>query len=557
MKHQGGFFKNNFQRKMLSFLLGIFFSFIVFELSLRVLGIVDNFDRDKITKASKGQFVILNVGNSYTAGAGAPPGKSYSAQLNELLEKKAPGHFKVINRGRGNVNSTYIRENMASWVKEDNPDLVFVMTGEPNDWNKYGYSNFLAQKHAESFWQSVFDFMRWSKTFRFMELMANERFAVKDEAKKDYSTFFKEVEIKKGNEEKLGYLWLSMFQVAPFEDVHNLTQEQSIEAIRYLSLIEKKLQAPNPLIYSALGYIFLLKENNEKAFIDFNEKSLNAMTWFNYTIYKRYVEAGTKLSKKNNKKYNEIKEKFLKLPRNLPLDQMENWRIHADEIRGDKGRIEEAQYIIKYYTDNTLEYKAAQRLDAIGSFGNKFDVDEIFTLTEKALRMCPISLSLNMYVYLNKVVPMYPAYKERYEKLLDDISIMLNDPHFKDSIKDDELKKEWIISDVEQIIRTAKKSGADVVIQTYPPYKRGNERFADIIIRDWWESNSSTGVGFMDLGLILKEKFYIKNGGAKYYSTEFGVQDEHQSAEGNYEIAKLMEPVVIKYYELSRPKVAR
>lgn len=146
--------------------IGFFTLFVMVEVGLRVIGYVENSKNTLNSKADSRKYRIMTVGNSYTAGNGAPKGKSYPDLLNVLLDEKAPNRYQVINYGRGNANTRYILERLPAWLRETRPHLVFLMVGEPNIWNQYGYAEFLSEKNYRPEVASLMNrYLSWSKTY--------------------------------------------------------------------------------------------------------------------------------------------------------------------------------------------------------------------------------------------------------------------------------------------------------------------------------------------------------------------------------------------------------
>ena len=526
----------NVRGKIISIFLGILFSLVLLELCLRIIGFVDNLNRDAIDNSSKGQYKILTVGNSYTAGAGAPEGQSYPAQLQRMLNKQKSEKYKVINRGRGNVNSTYILENLSDWLKEDRPQIVFVMTGEPNSWNKYGLDQFLAKYKPEERSYISWDFLRWSKVFRFVELAINRKESF---ISKRYSTFFKNVELTEKNKAQVGYLWLGMLQVVSFKELIMFDNAQENEALEHLNYIANKYK--NPLAASSAAQFYMAKKHDTENFLRLNERALQYSTDFNLIIYKKMISYETSIHPKYRERYLKLKNAFEKLPKELPLDVLMDW--DSQPFSQTFSSIEEENtFLLKVYKNNLANMKIGERL-----FYSKVNPFKFFELVESSLKMNPLSPAADLYELLSETVKVHPQFLPKIENLQRDLSIILNDENFKKVFFTDKIEEAWIVHDLDKIVKMIKDSGAKVVVQTYPPYRKNVERFADGVIRKWWSNRKTkSDIEFMDVGLMLNEKFDEKNDGDKYFSQEYGPSDNHQSALGNTEIAKLMTPVVIK-----------
>jgi len=540
--------KKNARGKIISIFLGILFSLVLLELFLRIIGFIDNLDRDAIDNNSHGQYKILTVGNSYTAGAGAPEGQSYPAQLQKMLDKHKPEKYKVINRGRGNVNSTYILENLPDWLKKDRPQVVFVMTGEPNRWNKYGFSRYVEKYKPEEESYISWDFLRWSKVFRLVELAINRDESFVSDSDAGYSTFFKNLKLTEKNKSQIGYFWLGILQVATHKEFSMLDNAQTNEAIEHLNFISHKDK--NPLAASSAAQLYFLKKRDVENFLHYNELALKYLTHFNLGIYRRMNGLGVFIHEKYRDRYLNLKNALEALPKELPLDVLMDWEQRPFNKTFNSIE-EENAFLLNIYKNNPSNMKIGEKL-----FHNNADPLKIFSTIEMSLRLNPLSPIADLYAFATEAAKVHPVLKPKVEKLLEDLSVVLNDENFKKVFFTNKLERAWIVHDLDKIVKTIKDSGAKVVIQTYPPYRKNIERFADDVIRKWWSNRKDkSDIEFMDVGLMLNEKFDEKNDGDKYFSQEYGPSDNHQSTLGNIEIATLMTPVVLKL-EGREPKEA-
>lgn len=73
---------------------------------------------------------VLCLGESTTAGLNAGPGKSYPAQLTDLLNARHAGRtFTVVNRGIPGIDTDRIATNMESLLADHDPHIVVTMMG--------------------------------------------------------------------------------------------------------------------------------------------------------------------------------------------------------------------------------------------------------------------------------------------------------------------------------------------------------------------------------------------------------------------------------------------
>ncbi len=78
---------------------------------------------------------ILAVGDSHTYGSSIAGEQSYPAQLQRLLDERAPGRFSVINLGIPGMSTTQVRRRLPANLARYAPDIVLVWCGANNFWN--------------------------------------------------------------------------------------------------------------------------------------------------------------------------------------------------------------------------------------------------------------------------------------------------------------------------------------------------------------------------------------------------------------------------------------
>ena len=138
-----------------AFLMGLFLTLILLEAGLRIVGAVYHKEIVPVDLSSalyqKKSYTILCLGNSFTAGAEALEGQSYPDDLQRLLDKKfGEGKNRVINFGRVNQNTRELLDVLESFIRETNPNLILLQTGQPNWWNYYKYSDYSNRSRVNS-----------------------------------------------------------------------------------------------------------------------------------------------------------------------------------------------------------------------------------------------------------------------------------------------------------------------------------------------------------------------------------------------------------------------
>lgn len=268
------------KQRFLVFIFGIFCTILFFELALRIIGIADDLDRDPVVRVSDSKFKIMAIGNSYTAGSGAPLGESYPNQLGRILEKKQKDRYAVINHGLQNVNTSYILNKVPAWIKANRPDMIFLMVGEPNYWNKYNFHQFLKEYKFPVSDYLLDYYLRYLKLYRWIELIVNEENLFYTNQSPKYSSIFTSVETNEENKNLLGYLWLGGLEKGFLTDrsafliYSDLTQEELDEAEKYLGLLFENQKNPTAAKILAELYLYKAKKNENSAPL-LIEKSFN------------------------------------------------------------------------------------------------------------------------------------------------------------------------------------------------------------------------------------------------------------------------------------------
>jgi hypothetical protein len=78
---------------------------------------------------------ILCVGDSHTWGGGIALDEAYPAQLQRILDGKAPGFYSVINMGIPGMNTTQLHHRLPVWLSRYELDIVIAWAGVNNAWS--------------------------------------------------------------------------------------------------------------------------------------------------------------------------------------------------------------------------------------------------------------------------------------------------------------------------------------------------------------------------------------------------------------------------------------
>ncbi len=139
--------KGRIRHRMTIFLLGIFISLVVLEISLRVVGsIYAGLSESDYGEKKNSAETILCVGDSFTFGIGATREQSYPAQLQKMLDEADPKQqINVVNRGWPGQNSARLLIRLKEYLQEFKPKVVAVLIGTNNKANFFGYREYLEE----------------------------------------------------------------------------------------------------------------------------------------------------------------------------------------------------------------------------------------------------------------------------------------------------------------------------------------------------------------------------------------------------------------------------
>lgn len=536
------------KQRILAFVLGIVCTFTLIEVSLRVVGFFDNLDRDVVVQANKEKFKILAIGNSYTAGSGAPFGFSYPNQLNRILEIRKPGHYVVLNHGLSNVNTSFILERLPGWLEKNPPDVVFLMVGEPNYWNKYSFEKFLSQKdHSKRF--DITEYLRWSKTFRWLELLRNsDNVFYSTTSSNRYSTMFKSVELKKETRALLGYLWVGALEKGFYKDqaaylnLSTLTESQISEAETFLNYNYESEK--NPVAAKILSELYLFKArksltpklNLEKS-LSYLEKAINSSTHFD--ISQRMLLNSKEFD--NMPKKNELYDLMIaKISEASSIELREVVKKSSSSTLSDRSIPKTCEEIIKL-----AEYYPSSTALINGILACPYDAKIKLRFLERAIGLNPLSPLADLLGNGAKLAKEHPVLSMNFKNLIKELAKKIGPLDYHEKIFDENLIREWIENDLNKMIVELEKTKAKIIIQTYPPLRDGSERAVDLVLRNWWnQKKAKDNIKFMDVASLLRDNFKNENGGDRFYTMQRGSRDNHLNSEGYLEISKLMAPFI-------------
>ncbi len=521
------------RKKIGAFALGLIFLLILMELALRFVGSYDTAQREEVAASGDGEVTVLCVGNSHTAGAGAPIGMSYPSQLYKILNEKGKKRYRVVNKGVSNINSTYIASNLPKWLEEVKPDFVFIMAGEPNSWNKFGYHEFLKEKDKTNSSILLFldESLRKFKLFKFFEVLAFEF------KKNENSIFFVNVS-KKSQRKYLGYLWAGYLGSWPPGQLHldRLSKKEIEEAIEFLTYIYEKDQSP--LAARILSEIHLHIGGSEiRSFFFYAHETIRLHKYFNYNLWMLLKNHKNRFILTHESEYKILNDALLRMPlaerREEALKWNADWKNVVFNTEEERSRfffdmLSIAPEYFSYY--NMFEYF-------------KHDKIKVMDTVENSLLQNPLSTTVNLLGFVEEFARTFPPLKPRYDALISKLKGRLEIEEIEE-ISREKSEDQWLYRDLNQMLSVIKKANAKAIVQTYPRYRDGKKRPVDILLEKW-SLTKPHDVIFMDVGKMMESQLSPAHNGHLLYSTMYGPEDQHLNEKGYNLLAKLMAPYVL------------
>lgn len=157
-------------------LFGLIVAFILLEGGLRILGALYTWrtsPREKVEIVSnKDHISILCIGASWTAGVGAPAGRGYPEQLEEILEENHPEKsFTVYRRAVVSQNTAQVLARLPDEIEQTEPDIVMILVGVANSWNHWGFMSFQGKSSGAS---DVSDGLERVRTYKLGKILASD-----------------------------------------------------------------------------------------------------------------------------------------------------------------------------------------------------------------------------------------------------------------------------------------------------------------------------------------------------------------------------------------------
>ncbi len=338
--------------------------FFEFALRLSALGSgTPGHNERPVAPGDKRERIILALGNSFTLGVGASREFSYPAQLEGLLNQEyGESSWRIINRGKGNINTYGERLRFKDEVEKYKPDLVLFLGGQPNWWNNYGFESFLYGE--ESYLSRVLENF---KTYKLLE----QWFAF-NKKNKDSCPLSDELQIQEE-------VWAMEFynQLSKNKKLLSELKEKWIPHWEK-GLISSSASHDKDVFYALLGQAYFFHLGDEKKGLEFWMKGIegdrcgSSLTWANSYVLLRSVYKALKPEFQNLVK--DFKGKlphYKKLSLEYDSHLVRRWVLHDLSILYQEAKNKNIPIIFINYPPLKKQYFGQEINRALKEFAQK------------------------------------------------------------------------------------------------------------------------------------------------------------------------------------------
>ncbi len=534
---------HSIRSRLLAFGLGVFFCLLTLEVALRLIGYFEMRRASTSTPSDTSAVRITCIGNSHTYGTGAPKGMGYPEQLEGLLNASSPIRYQIKNRGFPNANSSIIADNLPSWLKEDRPNIVFVMIGETNNWNKYGYLEYLHRmgRKENVMLFSVLEPFRSLRLYRLAELFLNRSESWNRTDHELFSTTFRSVR-KDSDEGKrlLAYLWIGALETGYFK-LKELAPEARIEALNMLRFLVRR-EPTNRVAVRMLADILWGSPNKVADFPEVLEAAiaLHGDT-FNYPLWRIFREIQVHRPHLLDDRLRSLMASVESRVSKKKLAAINAFFLSKGES-ATKQRMETMLEMIEYHPTHPITLLQLARI------ATETELPRVTRAIVRSIDLNPLTPSVYFINALRRRLAKRPELQALLKAQLQRNAREFGNRNPAKIFEDERIDEGWLIYDIERVIAASRSYGAKVVIQTYPPLRRAHTRPVDLILRRWWTGQKNRDdLELLDVTSQLGQIFARDGNKDRFYSMDMGHHDQHLNADGYSEIAKLMLPYVMRW----------
>lgn len=528
-------------RRLAASFLGVLATIAIFEIALRIIGIVE-LDKGRPTEAGKdGKPVVVFAGNSHTLGSGAPVGRSFPDQFRELLaEMFGETPFQIVNVGRGNANSTFVADAMPGFLEKYQPKYLVLMTGETNYWNHFGYGRYYQIQHGWNLFTAAYDLAYRSRTFRFVQLFFE---FIIDPRRRDPANVFSDLSTI-----DRAYMWIAVTNNSNMYSPGKMSEDELRSAYAALHALHSTLPQHIGVVETLMDVALALGHYDAK--------------------YREYgFSYARKLTELTAGKYSYSADRMLNV-------YLKGGEFGPETVRLSKDLIDRRPQPFKLYEEFYSNFSPPQAIDALPAekkfeflkkalshhpnqpqvrfhyFQKLIDSNQ----TEEAIRVIQEGIDLNPFAnHFNwisllrntgeglkwKKNPDAEKFVVETEKIAAEYKKRFPSQEGRTRvIKNTEIEN-WVRADLQRIFEETERRGVKLMLQTYPPERYGPEKLVDQIIRNFARERglplSDTSNHFLTLqpDSIKRKEFFTKM---------YGDHDNHLGESGYAEIAKILVP---------------
>jgi lysophospholipase L1-like esterase len=484
-------------------------------------------------------YLVYCFGNSYTAGVGAPQGQAYCDQLRGRLEVDplfSGIEVTTRNFGKSYMNSSMVLDALARRIDEERPDLVLLMTGEPNIANRTGYGRYLEREGAAGHAAlsarvglALYELLSHSHTFRFLEILASGSIVHASHVDSVRSSYFSETPLKE--RETLTFRWLNLLALSPALP-RELNDTQAREALGLMQELERRSDRPSivPILVARLhGRHF---GDHAKAAAEY-ERALAASTdRFNADAYfdlkplaSQSVYARAFKASQRHFPGDLVARKLDKIT-HWPVLQNKSWT--QNELEKD---LEQYKAVRAYFPDCELVLAhIAWDSFQLGRF------EQAYSTIDWILARNPLGMGIFIRI-LAELGQKSPDWKPRADALLASFRTRFPTEAYRiGSIAEQDIRA-WVRSDIVEMGKLLNRKNIPFILEAYPPKRDGALRIVDPVLPALADE---MGYRFSDTLAYLNDYFKKTGKRESLYADHLGAFDDHLNAEGYGLVAGLL-----------------
>jgi lysophospholipase L1-like esterase len=526
-------------KKLTAVFLGILSALLALEAGLRILGKIH-------TPPSHGpeHAEILCLGNSYTAGIGAPPGESYCDHLRDFYNIEGrTSSVRIVNLGRPSLNTSQIVSTLADDIARHSPRIVLVMAGEPNFWNRRGLAEFRSAGSGANRLDRFLEALSQLKVARlFLHLRLQESQTLERRAP---HPLFGDLLISTPEEE--AHAWVAWIVSSRVSAIAGLSEHEAGEALQ--SLLQLNDRDPsNAEVRLALARLYLFRKKSPEEALRAYESSIALRPLgFAITALLDLEEAGTSRPSVLSDLHGRLRKQvpgrhLLDLARMLRQPRLSRLRSSNAVLRDHLAKLppeKRRRFLgnLEHLVNSGFPSAAAVYFLADQKLGERRrDERGAVKLLTEYLQRFPMDSAFDPMVRLTQLRDGHHPNSSQIEE-----SIMTFKQAFPGQVSrfarvEAEEVARWISFDLDRMVRIFRDSSVPFVLMTYPPNVWDlSSRPADHVIRSFALNKN---LPLFDTYDQLLDLVSPRNARPIYYASNAAAQDNHLTSAGYKALAE-------------------